>query len=107
MENNNFLSQKIRFLEAVFYIFLFLSLLAMQYQIWLAPGSIADNLKIKTKIEYQIFDNMQKQQKNEQLNDKIQAAKKSDNWVESKARYELGMIKPGEQYFQINYHKKS
>ena len=72
MERNSLFTRYKSVLETLVVALFFLSLLFMQYQIWLAPGSISDNVAIKNKIEHNIFSNMQKQQENERLNNKIQ-----------------------------------
>jgi cell division protein FtsB len=85
----------------------FVFLLLMQYQLWFGTGSLRDNFKIKKQIEWQLLINKQKLESNNSLYSKINAFKRGDAGVIGQARYDLGMIKAGEDYFQFRQDDKT
>ena len=99
---------KILSLNFTFYIFVFLFalLLLMQYQLWFGSDNIPDSFKIKKQIEKQLLVNKQKLVQNNILYSKIQAYNHGSAGVEGQARYDLGMIKRGEDYFQFKQDDK-
>lgn len=83
------------------FVFLFALLLLMQYQLWFGSDNIPDSFKIKKQIEKQLMVNKQKLEDNNIIYAKTQAYKHGNAGIEGQARYDLGMIKKGEDYFQI------
>ena len=86
----------------VFAAILFILLFLMQYQLWFSNGGLPQSYIIKDKIEEQLLINKSKLQENNALFQKIQAFRSSHVGVVGQARYDLGMIKKGEDYFQFN-----
>lgn len=76
--------------------------LGMQYEIWLAPhsGIFALN-KMEQARQQQYAVNQNQQQKNQTLVKSIQNLKHGNTALEEHARYDLGMIKQGEVFYQV------
>jgi cell division protein FtsB len=76
--------------------------IAMQYEIWLAPhsGILYLNKMVEAKQAQQAI-NKQKQKQNELLINSINDLKHGHTALEEQARYNLGMIKPGEVLYQV------
>tara|TARA_E500000178_G_scaffold272290_1_gene270433 strand:+ start:503 stop:838 length:336 start_codon:yes stop_codon:yes gene_type:complete len=85
----------------IIYVILFGFLFIMQKQLWYGYGNIKSNLLLKSKIENQLKINNNKILENNKLNEKIQAFKSESNGLIGQARYDLGMIKKGEEYFEF------
>lgn len=77
------------------------TLLALQYKLWLGNDGVFSNYKLKKKIIAQNNINNNLRQKNQQLRCELQDLKNSDALIEEKARFEFGMIKKDEQYYQF------
>ena len=86
----------------VFAAILFILLFLMQYQLWFSNGGLPQSYILKDKIEAQILVNKSKLQDNNALYKKIKAFRNSHSGVVGQARYDLGMIKKGEDYFQFS-----
>ena len=74
----------------------------MQYEIWLAPhsGIFALN-KMEEARHAQMILNKQKQKQNILMIKNIKDLKHGHTALEEHARYDLGMVKPGEVFYQI------
>lgn len=83
------------------FIFLSFLLLLLQYPLWFGNNSLPDAWKLKAKIESQTAENLQLAERNRLLDAEVHNLKKGLDVVEEKARYELGMIKKGETFYQI------
>lgn len=80
---------------------LILLIVHLQYRIWSGDGSVEQiekyNLRLNTlKTEIQA-----KKERNEGLYAEIFDLRKGQDAIEERARYELGMIRPNETFFQI------
>ena len=75
-------------------------LLALQYKLWMGDGSVSSWLNTEHKRELQIQTNKQMAERNQALLDDITELKSGDQALEEHARFELGMIKSGEVYYQ-------
>jgi cell division protein FtsB len=85
----------------VFAAILFILLFLMQYQLWFSNGGLPQSYILKDKIEAQLLINKSKSQDNNALYQNIKAFQNSHAGVVGQARYDLGMIKKGEDYFQF------
>jgi len=83
------------------FILLSFLLLLLQYPLWFGNNSLPDAWKLKAKIESQKTENLQLAERNRLLDAEVHNLKKGLDVVEEKARYELGMIKKGETFYQI------
>ena len=73
----------------------------LQYQLWLAPGSLLEvwHLNQESKQLEQI--NQMLYEKNLLLAADVEDLKSGEESVEERARYELGMVKQFEEFYQI------
>ncbi|MEO7887768.1 MAG: cell division protein FtsB [Polaromonas sp.] len=78
------------------------ALLAMlQVQLWHGRGSIPQVQRLHEQIEQQHANNARAKFINERLNAEIRDLQQGLDTVESKARAELGMVKPNEIFVQV------
>ena len=82
-------------------LILLLLLLGVQVQLWRGRGSIPGVARIQQEIENQTAANEQTRQVNERLASEVKDLRDGLDMVESKARSELGMVKPNEIFVQI------
>lgn len=76
-------------------------LVMLQGQLWLSQGGLLDHWATQKKYEAIVIDNHALSQKNQVLLADIQDLKHGDEAVEEQARELLGMIKEGEQFYQV------
>ncbi len=75
--------------------------IVLQYSLWFGDASLPDAWRLKEKIALQREENARLTERNRVLESEIKDLKYGLAVVEEKARSELGMIKPGETYYQI------
>lgn len=88
-------------MKAIIFI-LVLALVGLQYKLWFGDGSIPQWIKLQKKLERQEDTNKQLVARNKAIESDVSELKSGDQSLEEQARYELGMIKKGEQYYQLN-----
>ena len=88
-------------MKAIIFI-LVLALVGLQYKLWFGDGSIPQWVKLNKKLERQEDTNKQLMARNKSIESDVAELKSGDQSLEEQARYELGMIKKGEQYYQLN-----
>lgn len=79
---------------------LFILLCSLQYKLWLGSGSVMTMLQHKHKIQEQTLANNKLSTANVQLLQDSVALQTEDAAIEHKARSDLGMLKPGETFYQ-------
>ncbi len=84
----------------VIIILLVLTLIGLQYKLWLGDGSIYQWIQLEQKKDKQDEDNKQLIARNRSIEADIAELKSGDQALEGQARYELGMVKQGEEYYQ-------
>ncbi|ODN42017.1 cell division protein FtsB [Piscirickettsia litoralis] len=89
------------FKERCFVTFLGVLFLLLQFNLWVGKGSVANLIGLHDKINVQEDRNKTLSDRNEQLEAEILTLKQGNASIEARARRELGMIKPGETYYQI------
>lgn len=82
-------------------ILLVVTLLGLQAKLWVGTGSIAQWLHLEKKLAAQEGDNKIMAARNRALEADIAELKSGDQALEEQARFELGMIKEGESYYQF------
>ena len=82
-------------------IFLILALISLQYKLWVGEGSVSQWLHLEKKLVKQDEENKQRLAQNRSLEADINELKSGDQALEEQARYELGMVKEGEMYYQF------
>ena len=78
-----------------------LFLIILQYPLWVGPGSLADVYNLKQQYQAQQRELTIQQQKNHALEAEIQNLKQQADAVEARARYQLGLVRKGEIYYQL------
>lgn len=82
-------------------VFLIIALIGLQYKLWVGDGSVAQWLHLEKKVTGQEDENKQLVARNHALEADIEELKSGDQALEEQARFELGMVKNGETYYQF------
>ncbi|HAT7071296.1 TPA: cell division protein FtsB [Legionella pneumophila] len=83
------------------FIILIVALVALQHKLWLGDGNIIQWIKLEKKLEAHKNQNDKLAARNKALEADIKELKSGDQALEEQARYELGMIKQNEVYYQF------
>lgn len=83
------------------FIILIIALVALQHKLWLGEGNIHQWILLEKKLEDNQQANNKLAARNRALEADIQELKSGDQALEEQARYELGMIKEFEVYYQF------
>lgn len=83
------------------FIGLVLILLGLQYTLWRGDDSLLQWLSLEKKLEKQTKYNQQLSQRNHAVEADIAELKSGEQALEERARYELGMVKEDEVYYQF------
>jgi cell division protein FtsB len=73
----------------------------LQYRLWFGDYSIVKVYKLRQTIAVQRQELEALQQRNKELLARIENIKSYPTAIEEQARYELGMVKDGEKYYQV------
>lgn len=73
----------------------------LQYSLWLGKNGIHDYVRINNDIKQRRADNTILKLRNDQLHAEIRDLIEGLDAIEERARTELGMIKPNEQFYRI------
>ncbi|MFC3908018.1 cell division protein FtsB [Legionella dresdenensis] len=84
-----------------FILVLILALIGLQYKLWLGDGSISQWYTLEEKIERQTQENEALAARNRAIEADIMELKSGDQALEEQARYELGMIRDDEVFYQF------
>lgn len=76
-------------------------ILLWQFPLWLGKGSWIKVWELDRQVEAQKKTNQQTKLRNAVLDAEVRDLKQGTEAVEERARSELGMIKPGESFFQV------
>lgn len=82
-------------------LILFILILLWQYPLWLGKGGWIKVWEFDRQVEAQKKLNLQTQARNALLDAEVKDLKQGTEAIEERARSELGMIKPGEVFFQV------
>jgi len=86
-----------RILALIFTAFVLL----LQYPLWIGKGGWLRVWSLDEQLQAQKETNARLQQRNRALDGEVRDLKQGFDALEERARYELGMIKPDEAFFQI------
>ena len=75
--------------------------MGLQYALWFSHGGVFPTRHLQHDIQQQTQINAQLQARNDKLLTQIKELKSGSVAVETEARNELGMIKPGETFYQV------
>ncbi|MBD8898293.1 cell division protein FtsB [Rhodanobacter sp. DHG33] len=81
---------------------LLLLLIGLQLKLWSAHGGMHEVDALRVSIKKQTDENTRLQQRNQALAADVDDLKHGDQAVEARARTELGLIKAGEVFYQVD-----
>ena len=73
----------------------------LQYAFWTGKQNVVDLYRLNRQVDEVRKDNHESQIRNDQLHEDVIDIKSRLGAIESQARFDLGLIKPGETYYQI------
>lgn len=82
-------------------LILILLLIGLQIKLWSGNGSMRDVDSLRVAVKKQADENIRLQQRNQALGADVIDLKHGEQAVEARARNELGLIKPGETFYQV------
>ena len=82
-------------------------IVAIQYPLWMGKGSWLRVWEFSTRVDQQKERNIQLAARNAGLDAEVRDLKQGTEAVEERARVELGMIKPGEVFYQVTDKSKA
>lgn len=82
-------------------LFLILILLGLQYKLWFGDGSIFQWTQLEKKLAFQEEVNHKLIARNRAVEADIAELKSGDQALEEQARFDLGMVKQDEVYYQF------
>jgi cell division protein FtsB len=74
---------------------------ALQLKLWTGAGGMPDAWRLRERVGAQAEQNGQLLRRNQDLGADVQDLKEGREAVEERARSELGMVKPGEVFYQV------
>jgi cell division protein FtsB len=82
-------------------LILFVILLLLQFKLWLGEGGFREVARLETRVANQQQQNDDLLQRNAELHAEVEDLRERLDAVEERARSELGLIKPAEQFYQV------
>lgn len=82
-------------------LILILVLIGLQLKLWSGNGSMHEVDGLRVAVKKQAEENTKLQQRNQAVGADVLDLKHGDQAVEARARTELGLIKPGETFYQV------
>jgi cell division protein FtsB len=82
-------------------LILFILLILLQFKLWLGEGGFTEVARLETRVEEQRKQNEDLLQRNAELQAEVEDLRERLDAIEERARSELGMIKPEEQFYQV------
>ena len=73
----------------------------LQYALWAGKQNVIDLYRLNRQVDDVRNKNHESQIRNDQLHEDVIDIKSQLGAIESQARFDLGLIKPGETYYQI------
>lgn len=73
----------------------------LEARFWFGSDSVLQVMKLKKALVAQQEENARLQARNDEISKQIASLKLSPTAIEEQARYELGLVKRGEKYYQI------
>ena len=88
---------KVKLVLAVFVVML----IFLQYALWAGKQNVIDLYHLNRQVDDVRNENNEFKRRNDQLHEDVIDIKSGTGAIESQARFDLGLIKPGETYYQI------
>ena len=76
-------------------------LIALQVKLWVGDGGMRDLRAIRSRVSEQQTQNTRLKQRNDALHADVEDLKHGQDAVEARARSQLGLVKPGEVFYQV------
>lgn len=76
-------------------------LIVLQLRLWIGDGSMREVENLRSHLAEQKRENERLKARNDALSAEVQNLKEGRDAIESRARSELGLIKPGETFYQV------
>ena len=76
-------------------------LISLQYALWSGKQNVIDLYRLNRQVDNVRNENREFHRRNDQLHEDVIDIKNRLGAIESQARFDLGLIKPGETYYQI------
>ena len=73
----------------------------LQYRLWIAEGSLAEQRRLQRQVEEQTRVNAELRQRNAILEREVLELQTGNAGVEQRAREQLGLIREGETFYQF------
>ncbi|MGA9573270.1 MAG: cell division protein FtsB, partial [Lysobacterales bacterium] len=73
----------------------------LQFRLWLGEGGFREVARLETRVENQRQKNEDLLQRNAELQAEVEDLRDRLDAVEERARNELGLIKPNEEFYQV------
>jgi cell division protein FtsB len=80
---------------------LLLLLVALQFKMWFGEGGYRDVQRLAQRVEEQAQENEALAQRNRELQAEVEDLRQGLEAIEERARSELGLIKEGEEFYQV------
>jgi cell division protein FtsB len=82
-------------------LLLLLLLIGLQVKLWSWHGGMPEVASLRAQVKKQADQNARLLQRNQALEADVRDLKHGDEAIEARARAELGLIKPGETFYQV------
>jgi cell division protein FtsB len=82
-------------------LLLLILLLALEVKLWTGEWSMREVWRLRQQVVDQKQENLKLKQRNEALSAEVQDLKNGSEAIEERARSELGLIKPGETFYEV------
>ena len=82
-------------------LLLLILLLALEVKLWTGDWSMREVWRLRQRVAEQRQENLKLKQRNEALSAEVQDLKNGNEAIEERARSELGLVKPGETFYQV------
>lgn len=82
-------------------LILFVVLILLQFKLWLGEGGFTEVARLEARVDQQRQKNDDLLQRNAELQAEVEDLRERLDAVEERARNELGLIKPAEQFYQV------
>ena len=76
-------------------------LAVLQYRLWIAQGSLAEQYRLHQQVQEQTRINEELRQRNSVLEREVMELKTGNNGVEQRAREQLGLVREDETFYQF------
>ena len=80
---------------------LLLILVFLQYRLWIAEGSLAEQKRLERQVEEQTTINQSLRERNAVLEREVLELQTGNRSVEQRAREQLGLVRAGETFYQL------